>query len=220
MFAWSQLDFSAIPVSISAVSLTGRQVNSKRRLQRIQNVQEEKTSEKRNIKLLQSLFLLFLGRSFQQLNFECYRKKLLAGKWKENSQMFHEDNYLPLYTVTRRSAEFRHPARMTQDSSCYIGENDCSIQSGNLLPQPPKFSVDNRSFRNHRKFPAIFTMKKCRMRMMGSNSVPLAYQSCPLPLDHGYHILCVKNIQRYQRDWRLERGLIEWRWMNVLYECD
>jgi hypothetical protein len=52
MFAWSQLDFSAIPVSISAVSLTGRQVNSKRRLQRIQNVQEEKTSEKRNIKLL------------------------------------------------------------------------------------------------------------------------------------------------------------------------
>ncbi len=31
------------------------------------------------------------------------------------------------YTVTRRSAEFPHPARMTQDSSCYIGENDCSI---------------------------------------------------------------------------------------------
>jgi hypothetical protein len=35
MFAWSQLDFTAIPVSISAVSLTGRQtwqnVNSKRR---------------------------------------------------------------------------------------------------------------------------------------------------------------------------------------------
>jgi hypothetical protein len=46
MFAWSQLDFSATPVSISisAVSLTSRQtwqnVNSKRRLQRIQNVQE------------------------------------------------------------------------------------------------------------------------------------------------------------------------------------
>jgi hypothetical protein len=35
MFTWSQLDFSAIPVSISDVSLTGRQtwqnVNSKRR---------------------------------------------------------------------------------------------------------------------------------------------------------------------------------------------
>ncbi len=35
MFAWSQLDFSDIPVSISAVSLTDRQtwqnVNSKRR---------------------------------------------------------------------------------------------------------------------------------------------------------------------------------------------
>jgi hypothetical protein len=50
MFAWSQLDFSAIPVSISAVSLTSRQtwqnVNSKRRMQRIQNVQEGKRHQK------------------------------------------------------------------------------------------------------------------------------------------------------------------------------
>jgi hypothetical protein len=76
MFAWSQLDFSAIPVSISAVSLTSRQtwqnVNSKRRLQRIQNVHctgRDETSEK-NIYLLLSLFLPFFGRSFQQLNFE------------------------------------------------------------------------------------------------------------------------------------------------------
>jgi hypothetical protein len=46
MFAWSQLDFS--PVSIS---LTGRQtwpnVNRKRRLQRIQNVQERKDIRKK-----------------------------------------------------------------------------------------------------------------------------------------------------------------------------
>jgi hypothetical protein len=51
MFAWSQLDFSAITVSISAVSLTSRQtwqnVNSKRRLQRIQNVQEGKRHHKK-----------------------------------------------------------------------------------------------------------------------------------------------------------------------------
>jgi hypothetical protein len=51
MFAWSQLDFSAIPVSISAVSLTRRHtwqnVNSKRRLQRIQNVQEGKRHQKK-----------------------------------------------------------------------------------------------------------------------------------------------------------------------------
>ncbi len=51
MFAWSQLDFSAIPVSISAVSLTSRQtwqnVNSKRRLQRISNVQEGKRHQKK-----------------------------------------------------------------------------------------------------------------------------------------------------------------------------
>jgi hypothetical protein len=48
-------------------------------------------------------------------------------------------------------------------------------------------------FRNHRKFPAIFTMKKERMRMVGSNSVPLDYYSCPLPLDHGYHVFNVKK---------------------------
>ncbi len=43
------------------------------------------------------LFLLFWGRSFQQLNFEWYRQKILAWKWKENSQIFNEDFYLPLY---------------------------------------------------------------------------------------------------------------------------
>jgi hypothetical protein len=51
MFAWSKLDFFAILCSISAVSLTGRQtwqnVNSKSRLQRIQNVQEGKRHQKK-----------------------------------------------------------------------------------------------------------------------------------------------------------------------------
>ncbi len=51
MFAWSQLDFSAIPVLISAVSLTGRQtwqnVNSKRGLQRIQNYRKGKDIRKK-----------------------------------------------------------------------------------------------------------------------------------------------------------------------------
>jgi hypothetical protein len=51
MFAWSQLDFSAIPVSISAVSLTSRQtwqnVNNTRRFQIIQNVQEGKRHQKK-----------------------------------------------------------------------------------------------------------------------------------------------------------------------------
>jgi hypothetical protein len=53
LFAWTQLDFSAIPVSISAVSLTGiptwQNVNRKRRLQRIQNVQEGKRHQKKEI---------------------------------------------------------------------------------------------------------------------------------------------------------------------------
>jgi hypothetical protein len=51
MFAWSQLDFSAIPGSISAVSLTGRQtwqnVNSKRRCKELKNVQEGKRHQKK-----------------------------------------------------------------------------------------------------------------------------------------------------------------------------
>ncbi len=51
------------------------------------------------------------------------------------------------HTVTRRSAEFRHPARMTQDSSCYIGENDWFIWAGNLRSQIPKFSVITGNFR-------------------------------------------------------------------------
>jgi hypothetical protein len=46
MFAWSQLDLSAIPVSISAVSLTRRQtwknVNNKRRLPRIHRYRKGK----------------------------------------------------------------------------------------------------------------------------------------------------------------------------------
>ncbi len=50
MFAWSHLDFAAIPVSISAVSLTIRQtwqnLSSKRRLHRIQIVQKRKRHQK------------------------------------------------------------------------------------------------------------------------------------------------------------------------------
>jgi hypothetical protein len=76
MFAWSQLDFSAIPVSISAVSLTNRQtwqnVTSKRRLQRTQYVLYRKGKDIRKKRHL-AVFVFVpsvLGRSFQQLNFE------------------------------------------------------------------------------------------------------------------------------------------------------
>jgi hypothetical protein len=73
MFAWSQLDFSAIPVSISAVSFTSRQtwqnVQSKIRLQIIQNVQEGKRHQKKTH--LAAFFFVpsVFGKSFQQLNF-------------------------------------------------------------------------------------------------------------------------------------------------------
>ncbi len=59
-------------------------------------------------------------------------------------------------------------------------------------------------FRNHRKFPAIFTLKKGRIPIVGSNSVPLDYYAYPLPLDHGYHVLIVKKYTliniKYQRE--------------------
>jgi hypothetical protein len=50
MFAWSQLDFSAIPVSISAVSSTGRltwqNVTVREDCKELQMYRREKTSEK------------------------------------------------------------------------------------------------------------------------------------------------------------------------------
>jgi hypothetical protein len=100
VFAWSQLDFSAIPVSISTVSLTGRQtwqnVNIKRRCKVFKNgTGMEKIKEKREMSLLLSLFFLFLGRSFQQLNLNDIGRNFLLGS--RNSQMFNEDFYLPLY---------------------------------------------------------------------------------------------------------------------------
>jgi hypothetical protein len=68
MFAWSQLDFSAIPVSISAVSFTSRQtwqnVQSKR-LQIIQNVQEGKIHKKKtHLAASNSRILDDIGRNF------------------------------------------------------------------------------------------------------------------------------------------------------------
>jgi hypothetical protein len=56
------------------------------------------------------------------------------------------------------------------------------------------FPLATEVFHIHRKFPPIFTMKKGRMRMLGSNSVPLDFYTCPLPLDHGYHVL---NVEKY-----------------------
>jgi hypothetical protein len=51
MFAWSQLDFSTIPVSISAVSLTGRQtwqnVNIKRRCKEFKMYRQGKDIRKK-----------------------------------------------------------------------------------------------------------------------------------------------------------------------------
>jgi hypothetical protein len=73
MFAWSQLDFSAIHVSISAVSLTGRQlwqnVNRKGRLQRIQNVQEGKRDQKKRHLAAFVFVPSFFGEKFPTAEF-------------------------------------------------------------------------------------------------------------------------------------------------------
>jgi hypothetical protein len=73
MFAWSQLDFSAIPVSISSVSLTSKQiwqnVNSKRRLQRIQNVQEGKRHKKKETSSCFCIFSSVFGDKFPPAEF-------------------------------------------------------------------------------------------------------------------------------------------------------
>jgi hypothetical protein len=53
MFAWSELDFSAIPVSISAVSLTSRQtwqnVNSREECKEFKMYRKGKDIKKRDI---------------------------------------------------------------------------------------------------------------------------------------------------------------------------
>ncbi len=102
-----------------------------------------KDIRKRDIWLHLSLFLLFWGRSFQQLNFERCRQKLLAGKYEENSQMFHEDFYLPLYLPLwanrSKNCKFKDsspsPALLPEDLSCLIDMiSDCRTA---YYPPPP-----------------------------------------------------------------------------------
>ncbi len=88
MFAWSQLDFSAIPASISAVSLTSRQtwqnVNSKRRLQRIQNIQERKKHQKKETSGCFCLFsFVFWGEVSNSWILNDIDRNFLLGKRKK-----------------------------------------------------------------------------------------------------------------------------------------
>jgi hypothetical protein len=65
-----------------------------------------------------------------------------------------------MYTVTRPYAGFRHPDRMAPDQTVRGRENECSIWSGNLLPQVPKFSVINRSFPQSPEISGDFSCEK------------------------------------------------------------
>jgi hypothetical protein len=86
MFSWSQLDFSAIPVSISAVSLTSRQTwqneNSKRRFQINQNGQKGKRHQ---IKRLLAAFVFVpsvFGEKFPTAEFYDFGRNFLLGNRK------------------------------------------------------------------------------------------------------------------------------------------
>ncbi len=100
-----------------------------------QSTRREKTSERKDIKFLsfqicavtnlsapscfcRCFFLLCLGRSFQSLNFWMMSaENSLLGTLKENSQIFIEDFYLPLYLplwVRRKT--------FAGQQSLYVGE--------------------------------------------------------------------------------------------------
>ncbi len=104
MFACSQLDFFAISVSISVVSLTSRQtwqnVNSKRRFQRIQNVHEGKRHQKQETS---SCFCLcsfcFWGEVSNSWNLNDIGRNFLLGNRKKIAKCLMRTFavYLPLY---------------------------------------------------------------------------------------------------------------------------
>jgi hypothetical protein len=69
MFAWPQLDFSAIPVSISAGRQTWQNVNSKRRLQRM-HVQLKGKDIRKKIYLAAFVFFPYVfGEKFPTAEF-------------------------------------------------------------------------------------------------------------------------------------------------------
>jgi hypothetical protein len=68
-----------------------------------------------------SLFLLFLWKIFHQLDLELYRQKLLAGTKKENSQIFNEDFYLPLYLPLCRAGLAEEGSSETPTTALKIG---------------------------------------------------------------------------------------------------
>jgi hypothetical protein len=111
LFAYSQLDISDISDSVSAVS-EGFQLNycwilkllSRHRIFKLLNFYGNQLIS--IPLLLMSLFLLFLGKIFQQLNLDDSSRNCLLEQ--ENSQIFKEDFYLPLYLplCLRRSTPF------------------------------------------------------------------------------------------------------------------
>jgi hypothetical protein len=102
VFAWSQLDFFAIPISISSVSLTSRQtwqnVKSKRRLQKIQNVQEGKRHYKKRHLVSFVLVPSDFSEKFPTTDFGIISAE--TSLWeieRKLPKIFYEDFYLPLY---------------------------------------------------------------------------------------------------------------------------
>ncbi len=100
------------------------------------------------------------------------------------------------YTVTRPYAGFCHPGRMATDQTVKGRENECSILSGNLLRQVPKFSVNNRSFSKSPEISGDFSCEKGKRRRVGrSNSFP--WITDPLLYPYTTAALCIRRQNLY-----------------------
>ncbi len=81
---------------------------------------------------------ILCGKDLDRLVWQAGRPQVMSEVLWRNRQC--------VCTVTRPYAGFRHPDRMAPDQTVRGRENECSIWSGNLLPQVPKFSVITGNF--------------------------------------------------------------------------
>ncbi len=88
-----------------------------------------------------------------------HTRRRVRGWGSPNSDDWRKN--LSLYTVTRPYEGFRHLDRMAPDQTVRGRENECSIWSGKLLPQVPKFSlIINRSFPKPPEISGDFSCEK------------------------------------------------------------
>jgi hypothetical protein len=88
------------------------------------------------------------------------------------------------------------PSTEAQDSSCWVGENDCFIWAGNLRPQVPKFSVITGNFRRF----LLWKKEGCACWDDLSSSGLLFLSSTPRP-----RLPYINNEKIYSNKYRIKR---------------